>query len=243
MKEEKTYDDLDVVLSCKDLKKDFVIGGRVTPVIKGITLSFKRGEFVTIMGPSGSGKSTLLYLLSGIESYTSGSVELLGKEINDYTAKEMNYLRSRDISFVFQNYNLIQNFSVYENIITPLCLGKLPIIEKEIDDILELLGLTKYKHSEVVQLSGGEQQRVAIARALVNKPEIIFSDEATGNLDIKGRNTVMEMFRKINTFTDITIIQVTHDYQCAEYSDRLINIVDGAVESDTMIKKKGRGSK
>ncbi len=238
---EKNYDDLEVVLSCKDLRKEFKIGESVEAIIKGINLSFKRGEFVSIMGPSGSGKSTLLYLLSGIEEATSGEVKLLGKEIKEYSASEISLVRSRDISFVFQNYNLIPNFSVYENVITPLCLGKLPIVEKEIDDILDLLGILKHKNREVVQLSGGEQQRVAIARALANKPEIIFSDEATGNLDSKGRTVVMEMFQKINELTDITIIQVTHDPTCAEYSDRLIRIEDGLVSSDTMLtKKKGK---
>lgn len=234
---EKIYEDLDVVLSCKELKKEFLIGGKMQPIIKGINLSFKRGEFVSIMGPSGSGKSTLLYLLSGIEKPTGGTITMLGKNLEEYTEKEINFLRSRDISFVFQNYNLIPTFSVYENIVTPLYLGKLPVIESEIDEILDLLEMKKHKNSPVVQLSGGEQQRVAIARALANKPEIIFSDEATGNLDSKGRTVVMEMFEKINTYTDITIIQVTHDPTCAGYSDRLIKIVDGLVESDTKVKK------
>ena len=235
---EKTYDDLKVVLSCKNLRKDFIVGGKMTPVIRGVSLSFKRGEFVSIMGPSGSGKSTLLYLLSGIENPTSGSIEMLGKDLKDYTPMEINFLRSRDISFVFQNYNLIENFSVYENIIAPLLLGDLPVIEKEIDEILKMLNIEKIKYSPVVQLSGGEQQRVAIARALVNKPEIIFADEATGNLDSKGRTVVMKMFEKINKYTDITIIQVTHDMSCAEFSDRLIVIEDGQIKSDEKLRKK-----
>lgn len=228
------------VLSCQKLAKDFDIAGKVQHVIKGVDLSFKQGEFVSIMGQSGSGKSTLMYLLSGIEKLTSGKVIMLGKDLSSYSAKEISNLRSTQISFVFQSYNLIPNFTVYENVITPLCLGKLKINENEIDAVLERVGIRKYKHSEVVKLSGGEQQRVAIARALVSKPKIMFADEATGNLDTKTRAEVMTLFREINKEIGVTIIQVTHDPLCAKYGERIITLKDGVVVGDERLKEEER---
>lgn len=228
------------ILKCEKLVKDFDVAGKIQHVIKGITLSFKQGEFVSIMGQSGSGKSTLMYLLSGIEKLTTGKVIMLGKDLKDYSSKEMSKLRSTQISFVFQSYNLIPNFTVYENVITPLCLGRLKINEAEIDAILERVGIRKYKHSEVVKLSGGEQQRVAIARALVSKPKIMFADEATGNLDTKTRAEVMTLFHEINKETGVTIIQVTHDPLCAKYGDRVITLKDGLIVGDERLKEEER---
>lgn len=228
------------VLSCSDLIKDFDVGGKIQHVIRGISLSFRSGEFVSIMGPSGSGKSTLMYLLSGIESLTDGRVFMLGKDLDSYSAKEISKLRSRDISFVFQNYNLIPNFTVYENVITPVSLGKQKVKEHEVDAILKRVGLSRYKHSEVLKLSGGEQQRVAIARSLITKPKILFADEATGNLDSKSREEIMLLFKEINKETNITIIQVTHSDVCAKYGTRIISLKDGAVVSDKKLKESER---
>lgn len=228
------------VLSCQNLVKDFDVAGKIQHVIKGITLSFKQGEFVSIMGQSGSGKSTFMYLLSGIEKNTSGKIMMLGKDLSKYSSREISKLRSTQISFVFQSYNLIPNFTVYENVITPLCLGKKKVKEQEIDAILQRVGIRKYKNSEVSKLSGGEQQRVAIARALVTQPKIMFADEATGNLDSKTRVEVMTLFKEINKETGVTIIQVTHDPLCARYGDRVITLKDGTIISDEKVKEEDR---
>lgn len=224
-----------IVLSCHKLVKDFTVAGKQTRVIKGISCDFGQGEFVSIMGPSGSGKSTFMYLLSGIEKKTSGSVQILGKEIDKFSTKEMSKLRSSDISFIFQAYNLIPNFTVYENVITPLLIGKKKVNEQLVDSVLESLGVLKYKKSPVTMLSGGEQQRVAIARALVTRPKILFADEATGNLDSKTVVAVMRILQQINKQYGITIIHVTHSEECARYGKRILRVLDGNIIKDELV--------
>ena len=226
-----------IVLSATSLTKDFEVGGRKISVIKGIDCSFKEGEFVSIMGPSGSGKSTLLYLLSGIEKPTNGRIEILGRDLASLSAKQLSYLRANDMSFVFQSYNLINHFTVYENVITPLLIAKRPIDEDKINQVLMSVGMYDFKYSPVSVLSGGEQQRVAIARALVVDPKIIFADEATGNLDSKSMVDVMNIFRRIANQQKITIIQVTHSERCAQFSDRVINLLDGRIRNVAEVKK------
>lgn len=227
-----------IVLSCYKLVKDFMVAGKQTRVINGITCQFEQGEFVSIMGPSGSGKSTFLYLLSGIEKKTSGNVQILGKEIDKYDAKQMSKLRSTDISFIFQAYNLIPSFTVYENVTTPLLIAKKRVNEQQVDNILKSLGLLKYKNSSVTMLSGGEQQRVAIARALVTRPKILFADEATGNLDSKTVVSVMRLLQKINEVMNITIIHVTHSESCAMYGKRVLRLLDGNIVKDEIVKNR-----
>lgn len=226
-----------IVLAAKNLYKEFEVGGRALPIIKGVSCSFKEGEFVSIMGPSGSGKSTLLYLLSGIEKPTKGTVTILGKNLKDFSVSELSKLRAKDIGFVFQSYNLLGHFNVYENVIVPLLIGKSKIDEKKVDEVLKSVGMFELKKSPVSVLSGGEQQRVAIARALVTNPKIIFADEATGNLDSKALVEVMNIFRRIANNSKITIIQVTHSERCAQFSDRVINLLDGKIRNITEVKK------
>ena len=225
------------VLTARSLTKEFEIGDRKLPVIKGVDCSFKAGEFVSIMGPSGSGKSTLLYLLSGIETPTSGSVNVLGRDISKMSVRELSNLRANEVSFVFQAYNLINHFTVYENVITPLLIAKRKIDDDKVDRILMSVGMFDFKNSPVSVLSGGEQQRVAIARALINDPKIIFADEATGNLDSKSMVDVMNIFRRIANQQKICIIQVTHSERCAQFSDRVINILDGKIRNVAEVKK------
>ena len=226
-----------VVLSATNLTKDFVVGGRKLSIVRGIDCSFVEGEFVSVMGPSGSGKSTLLYLLSGIEKPTSGRIEILGQNLAAMTQKQLSFLRANEMSFVFQSYNLINHFTVYENVITPLLIAKRAIDEDKVNQVLMSVGMYDFKNSPVGILSGGEQQRVAIARALIIDPKIIFADEPTGNLDSKSMVEVMNIFRRIANQQKITIIQVTHSERCAQFSDRVINILDGKVRNVADVKK------
>ncbi len=226
-----------IVLEAKGLTKDFLVGDRRLSVIKGVSCSFVQGEFVSIMGPSGSGKSTLLYLLSGIEKPTSGQIYILGKDLLAMKPSQLSDLRANDISFVFQSYNLINHFTVYENVITPILIAKKRVDEDHVDKVLMSVGMFDFKNSLVSHLSGGEQQRVAIARALVTDPKIIFADEATGNLDSRSMVDVMSIFRRIANQKKITIIQVTHSERCAQFSDRVINLLDGKIRNISDIKK------
>ncbi|WHH58238.1 ABC transporter ATP-binding protein [Petroclostridium sp. X23] len=217
------------IIEAHDLCKTYKLGEINVEVLKNITLVIKRGEFASIMGPSGSGKSTLLYLLGGLDKPTSGSVKLNGKELSVMKDKEESTMRRRDIGFVFQFYNLVPNLNVEENIMLPILLDgkKLKQYGNRLEEILELVGLSDRRKHTPRELSGGQQQRVAIARALVNEPDIILADEPIGNLDSKTGTEIMELFKKINTEKDKTIIQVTHSNEAAKYGTRIINVRDG----------------
>ncbi|WP_084415603.1 ABC transporter ATP-binding protein [Haloplasma contractile] len=206
--------------------------GEVTiDVLKGIDLTIKKGEFVSIMGPSGSGKSTLLYLIGGLDKATDGTILVNNKELSVMKDKEQSILRRRDIGFVFQFYNLIPNLNVEENILLPILLdgGKLKDYKEKLDKILEVVGLKDRRTHKPRELSGGQQQRVAIARALINEPDLILADEPIGNLDSKTGTEIMELFKKINREQGKTIVQVTHSREAAEYGTRIVNLLDGKV--------------
>lgn len=213
------------------VKKDFMMGNVKVEILKDINLTVNEGDFVSIMGPSGSGKSTLLYLLGGLDKPTSGSVKINGKDISVMKDKQESIMRRRDMGFIFQFYNLIPNLNVEENIILPLLLDKKKVKNhrEEIDEILEIVGLTHRKKFTPRELSGGQQQRVAIARALLNDPDIILADEPIGNLDSKTGLEIMELLQKINLEKGKTIIQVTHSKEAAEYGKVIINVKDGQV--------------
>ncbi len=221
------------IIETKDLCKTFTMGSQELNILNNVNLTIDRGEFVSIMGPSGSGKSTLLYLLGGLDAPpTSGSIAINGKEISNLNDQEESELRRKDIGFVFQFYNLIPNLNVEENIMLPLLLDgkKMKDHSKELDDILEIVGLSDRRDHTPRELSGGQQQRVAIARSLINSPDLIMADEPIGNLDSKTGLEIMELFKRINIEKNKTIIQVTHDSHAATYGNRIINIMDGKVE-------------
>jgi len=206
--------------------------GKLTiPVLKDINLSFKKGEFISIMGPSGSGKSTLLYLIGGLDDPSSGTISIKGMNLTVMNDKQKSVMRRRTIGFVFQFYNLVPNLNVEENIMLPVLLdGKNPKKYKnDLDEIIEIVGLAERRKHTPNELSGGQQQRVAIARALINKPEIILADEPIGNLDSKTGTEVMELLRTINSERGNTIIQVTHSEEAAQYSKRIVRLRDGMV--------------
>ena len=188
-------------------------------------------EFVSIMGQSGSGKSTLLYILGGLDTPTSGKVYMNGADISHFNDEKMSIIRRRNIGFVFQFYNLIPNLNVEENIMLPLLLdGKnLKDYKNQLDEILDIVGLTDRRKHTPRELSGGQQQRVAIARALIGKPEILFADEPTGNLDSKTGIEIIDLLNKINRDNGQTIIMVTHSPEAAKSSSRTITVSDGLI--------------
>ncbi|MFF2175860.1 ABC transporter ATP-binding protein [Lysinibacillus sp. NPDC058147] len=213
--------------------KSFNIGEVKTDVLKNINLEINKGEFVSIMGPSGSGKSTLLYLLGSLDKPTSGKIKVNGNDTSEMSDKAESILRRRDIGFVFQFYNLIPNLTVEENIVLPISLdGKnVKHYKEELDEILNIVGLSEKRENTPRQLSGGQQQRVAIARALINDPAIILADEPIGNLDSKTGMEVMNLLKRINEEKGKTIVQVTHSKEAAEFGQRLVYVKDGQIDN------------
>ncbi|MEN2467205.1 ABC transporter ATP-binding protein [Ornithinibacillus sp. JPR2-1] len=228
---------LESIVRTEKLCKNFKVGANDIPVLKNIEISIESGDFVSIMGPSGSGKSTLLYLLGGIDQPTSGKVFIQNQDINKMKDKQKSILRRRTMGFVFQFYNLVQNLTVEENILLPVTMDKKkPADYKEqLDEILEIVGLSERKKYTPRELSGGQQQRVAIARALILSPALILADEPIGNLDSKTGTAIMELFHRINQEKGITIVQVTHSEEAAEYGNRLIRMRDGEIVEPVLI--------
>ena len=220
-----------IAVDGKHIIKDFRLGDTTTKVLKDISLQVMQGEFVSIMGPSGSGKSTLLYILGGLDTPTSGHVLLNGTDISRFGDEKMSRIRRQKIGFVVQFYNLIPNLNVEENIMLPLLLDgkKMGGYKKQLDRILEIVGLSDRRKHKPRELSGGQQQRVAIARALIGNPEILFADEPTGNLDSKTGAEIMNLLREINQNSGQTIIMVTHSPDAAKSSSRVITVQDGMI--------------
>ena len=214
-----------------NLIKEFGEKDNKVRVLDDIDIEIKDGEFVSLMGPSGSGKSTLLYLVGGLDKPTKGKVLINGKDISKLSDNEMSKLRRRDIGFVFQFYNLVQNLTVEENIMLPVVMNgeKESSYKERLDYILKTIGLEDKRKSLPKELSGGQQQRVSIARAVILNPSIIFADEPIGNLDSKSGKEVMELFKKINEEEHITILQVTHSEDAAKYGNRIIRLKDGKI--------------
>ena len=221
-----------IAIEGKNIMKDFKIGETTTRVLKNVSLKVLKGEFVSIMGQSGSGKSTLLYILGGLDTPTEGTVSMNGADISRFNDAKMSQIRRQNIGFVFQFYNLIPNLNVEENIMLPLLLDgkKLKAYRKQLDNILEIVGLSDRRKHTPRELSGGQQQRVAIARALISDPEILFADEPTGNLDSKTGAEIMKLLQSINKNSGQTIIMVTHSPEAAKNSSRIITVKDGMIE-------------
>lgn len=224
------------VIETRDLFKHYYDNEITTEVLRGINLCIETGEFVSIVGPSGSGKTTLLYVLSGLEAKTKGSIKLFGKEIEEYSDKELSNHKQNKIGFIFQFYNLLPNLTVYDNILLAQVLANNQNNER-IEELLHYVGLANYRDYYPNQLSGGMQQRVAIARALVNDPMVIFADEPTGNLDIKNSLAIMELFQKLNQELHKTIVLVTHNEDLIKYGTRYLRLVDGVIINDEIINK------
>ncbi|MEY8498747.1 ABC transporter ATP-binding protein [Enterococcus avium] len=225
----------DNIIKAKNIVKKFSNGNNISTVLKHIDLDIKKGEFVSLMGESGSGKSTLLYILGGLDTPTTGEVLFDNRDISVMTDEQKSEIRRNEIGFVFQFYNLVTNLSVKENILLPLVMAKKDIqkYEKKLDDVLELIGMSDKKDSVPSELSGGQCQRVSIARAIITDPKLLLADEATGNLDSKARKEIMSLFKKINKEKKITILQVTHSTECANYGNRIIILKDGQLLSES----------
>ena len=200
-------------------------------VLDNISFEIEKGEFVSLMGASGSGKSTLLYLIGGLDKPTAGEVHINNEDINKLKEKQISKLRRKDIGFVFQFYNLVQNLTVEENIMLPVVMdGKKEKDYKErLEKILKIIGLEDKRKALPNQLSGGQQQRVSIARAIILSPSLILADEPIGNLDSKSGEEVMNLFKTINEEENITILQVTHSEDAAKYGSRIIRLKDGKI--------------
>ena len=220
---------MDTVIEVTNVSKSFGKNTSLNQVLNGACMYVQEGEFVSLMGASGSGKSTLLYLIGGLDRDFEGKISLCGKDIGSLKDKELSDLRLKNIGFVFQFYNLVMNLSVEDNILLPQTMnGKSKSsLKKELDEILEITGLTDKRKAMPNQLSGGQQQRVAIARAVIGNPKIILADEPTGNLDKKSTIEIMELFKRLNQERGLTILQVTHSEECATYGTRTVVLDSG----------------
>lgn len=206
-----------------------------TQVLFGIDLAFEEGSFNSIIGQSGSGKSTLLNILGTLDRPTDGDIIINQKNTKAMNNQELSRLRNEDIGFIFQFHYLLPEFTVLENVLMPYRISKKPIsdeILKRADELIDLVGLSKYKQSLATNISGGQQQRVAIARSLINNPKIILADEPTGNLDSDTTEQVYDLLRKINKKYRTTFIIITHDRKIAEKADRIVEIKDGKINLD-----------
>lgn len=225
---------MSLVIKIRNITRDFPLGSETVKVLKGIDLDIERGEYVALMGPSGSGKSTLMNLLGCLDTPTSGSYELNGKDVSSMSDDELAEIRNKEIGFVFQTFNLLPRTTALENVALPMIYAgasKAARTERA-KEVLSNVGLADRMDHKPNQLSGGQRQRVAVGRALVNSPSIILADEPTGNLDSKTSVEIMNLFNEIHKAGN-TVILVTHEEDIADNAHRIIRLRDGKVESDT----------
>ncbi|MHA2294402.1 MAG: ABC transporter ATP-binding protein [Candidatus Hodarchaeales archaeon] len=229
-----------VVLEIQDLTKHYDLGPIVVKALDGLSFTIRRGDMVAIMGPSGSGKSTLLNQLGLLDSPTSGKIILDGQDVSKMDQLSLSYERNSKIGFIFQSYNLLSRSSVLKNVELPSIVNfSMKKSERSSRGLkfLRMLGLDDEIYRTPKTLSGGQQQRVAIARSLMNDPSIILADEPTGNLDSKSGGVVMDVLKKLNEESGITVILVTHDREVANFADRIIFLRDGKIASEKVLPK------
>lgn len=223
------------LIKISDIKRDFILGNEIIYVLKGIDLQINKGEYVALMGPSGSGKSTLMNILGCLDTPTSGTYILNGKDVSQMHDDDLAEVRNKEIGFVFQTFNLLPRTTALDNVALPMIYAGYPKSErnKRATEVLTQVGLDDRMDHQPNQLSGGQRQRVAVARALVNKPSIILADEPTGNLDSKTSVEIMKLFGDIHASGN-TVILVTHEEDIAKYAHRIIRLRDGIIESDKL---------
>ena len=220
------------VLEVKQVNKEYGLKGFKTSVLKDINLNVEKGDFISIMGPSGAGKTTLLNLMSTLDKPTTGQIILDGHDLSKVSSKKLAMIRRDQIGFIFQDYSLLDNMTILDNIALPLALGRKKtneIIQKA-TEMAQLFGLEKHLNKYPYELSGGQKQRTAAARALITNPSVIFADEPTGALDSRSSTDLLECLKRINEQMEATIIMVTHDPFSASYSKRVYMLSDGAIK-------------
>ena len=220
------------VVVATDLTRRYGQGDAAVDALAGVSTGFERGRFTAIMGPSGSGKSTLMHILAGLDTPTTGTVELDGVDITHLDDGELTKLRRDKLGFVFQLFNLLPVLTAEENILLPLSIAGRKPDQEWLDRLVQTVGLDDRRTHRPSELSGGQQQRVAVARALLSKPAVVFADEPTGNLDSKSSAEVLELLRQAVDEFGQTVIMVTHDPAAAAHADRLITLRDGMLVQD-----------
>lgn len=228
---EADYSGNESVVRVRGVTRTYEIGGTQVHALRGVDLDIKRGEYISIMGPSGSGKSTLFNMVGGLDKPTTGTVFIDEVDIAQLDAFELAWMRCRKIGYIFQSYNLIPVMTALENITLPMIFAGRDLdyqMEKG-RKLMEAVGIAHRMHNKPGQLSGGQQQRVAIARALANDPAIILADEPTGNLDQKTGKEIIELLKRLNRESGVTIITATHDDKMLDVSDRIVWISDGKI--------------
>ncbi len=228
LRKEKSMD-REIVVDVKDVSKIYESQSGKNRVLDKVNVSIKSGEFIGIVGDSGSGKTTLLNLVGGMDSASEGQIIVAGDVISDFDEKQRTLYRRKRVGFIFQDYNLINELTVYENIILPFQLKKKEIDDSLIDKFLDMVRLKEKKNAFPMQLSGGEQQRAAILRSLLSKPDIILADEPTGNLDSKNTQVVVKLLQYFSTQMGSTILFVTHNMELTKHCDRVIVVKDGKI--------------
>ena len=222
----------EIIVDIKDVSKVYESQSGKVPVLEKVNIRIHKGEFVGIVGDSGSGKTTLLNLIGGMDSVSGGTITVAGEVISDYNDRQRTLYRRRHVGFIFQDYNLMNELTVYENILMPFQLKKKEITESRIDQFLGKLKLQDKKNAFPMQMSGGEQQRAAILRALLSEPDIILADEPTGNLDSKNTKVVVGLLRYFSEHMGKTILFVTHNEELAKSCNRVIRVRDGKIVAD-----------
>ena len=233
-----------MIVRTKGLKKYYRLGNNIVRALDGVDFVVKEREFVSIIGKSGSGKSTLLHMLGALDTPTAGEVYVDGRRLSDMNREQLAVFRRRRVGFIFQNYNLVPDLNVYENVVLPIELDGKRVDKKFVHGILELLKIEEKMEALPGMLSGGQQQRVAIARAVAARPSIILADEPTGNLDSASGHDVMGLLKVAAKQFQQTVILITHDNDIAQMADRIVHIEDGKIVGDgggAALKKAGDG--
>ncbi len=232
------------VITIQNLVKQFPVGGDFFTALKDLSLTINKGEFTGLIGPSGSGKTTLLNIIGGLDSPTKGKVSVLGQALNDTSHGERARLRRKHMGFIFQSYNLLPVYTVFENVELPLILNKMDTDERRsmVEQAVESVGLTDKMDSRPNMLSGGECQRTAIARAIVHQPALVLADEPTANLDAENSHHIMNILSNLNQELSTSFIFATHDEKIMAYLRRIIHLDDGQITEDEHIENPKGGA-